>query len=243
MCATINWNNTMKSTLKTLSAATLGALALSSAGTAGAAVSLTGASLVWAEDSTTNPSSFADTLGGNGAWNIYVRPVGGAFVNSGDGASTAIDIPLSAGVNEFELWVHHESWGDNTVTNPGSYLNLFLGDRSGPAISARLSGGNFGNLAPLTTDQVALVPNVSDGALVAPASQLSFTAPSGDIVTLNSMSISTAADTVSAFNGNPTGVSQDTVFAVSVSVTPVPEPSTGLLGLLGASLLLFRRRR
>ena len=75
------------------------------------------------------------------------------------------------------------------MTNPGSYLNLFLGDRSGPAISARLSGGNFGNLAPLTTDQVALVPNVSDGALVAPASQLSFTAPSGDIVTLNSMSI------------------------------------------------------
>lgn len=233
----------MKSTLKLLSATALSAIALSAAGNADAAVSLTGASLVWAEDSTTNPSSFADTLGGNGAWNVYVRPVGGAFANSGDGASTAIDIPLSPGVNELEIWVHHESWGDNTVTNPGSYLNLFLGDRSGPGISARLSGGNSGNLTPLTTDQVALVPNVSDGALVAPASQLSFTAASGDIVTLTSMSISTAPDTVSAFNSNPTGVHQDTLINVSVNVNPIPEPSTGLLGLLGASLLLFRRRR
>jgi hypothetical protein len=233
----------MKSTLKLLSATAISALALGAAGNADAAVSLTGASLVWAEDSTTNPSSYADTLGGNGAWNVYVRPVGGTFANSGNGASTAIDIPLSPGVNEFEIWVHHESWGDNTVTNPGSYLNLFMGDRSGPGISARLSGGNFGNLTALTTSQVALVPNVSDGALVAPARQLSFTAPSGDIVTLTSMAISTAPDTVSAFNSNPTGVHQDTLINISVSVDAIPEPSTGLLSLLGATLLLFRRRR
>lgn len=231
----------MKSTLNLLSASAVGAVALVAAAPVEGAVSLTGASIVWAEDSTTNPSSFADTLGGNGAWNLYVRPVGGSFVNAGDGASTSINIPLSLGVNDLEIWVHHESWGDNTVANPGSYLNLFLGDRSGPAISARLSGGNTGSLAPLTTNQVALVPNVSDGSLVAPAGQISFVAPSGESVTLTSMSIGTGPDTVSAFNSNPTGVNQDTVFTVSVTV--VPEPSTGLLGLLGASMLLFRRRR
>lgn len=232
----------MKSILKLVSATAVSVLALGAVDNADAAVSLTGASLVWAEDSTTNPSSYADTLGGNGAWNVYVRAAGSStFVNAGDSAGTAIDIPLAPGPNELEIWVHHESWGDNTVTNPGSYLNLFLGDRSGPAISARLSAGNTGSLAPLTTDQVALVPNVSDGGLVPPSGSLSYTAGSGEIVTLKSMAFSTEADTVSAFNNNPTGVHQDTLIRVNVDV--VPEPSTGLLGLLGASLLLFRRRR
>lgn len=231
----------MKSTPKLLSAAAATTIACAFAAMSQAAVSLTGASIVWAEDSTTNPSSFADTLGGNGAWNLYVRPAGGAFVNSGDGASTAIDIPLAPGTYDFEIWVHHQSWGDNTVDNPGSYLNLFVGDRSGPVISARLSAGNTGSLAPLTSAQVAAVPNVLDSSLVAPAGTLSWSGVGKESVTLNSMSISVGPDTVSAFNANPTGSNMDTVIAVSLTV--IPEPSIGLLTLLGGALLAFRRRR
>ena len=231
---------TMKSTLQLLSATVAAITVFCMAAPSEAAVTLSGASIVWAQDSTTNPSSYADTLGGNGAWNLYVRPVDGAFVNSGDGASTGINIELGAGDHELEIWVHHESWSDNSVVNPGSYLNLFVGDRSGPAISARLSAGNEGSLTPLTASQVALVPNVSDGSLVAPAETLIWESGSQS-VTLNSMSIATADDTVSAFNANPTGVHQDTVIRISLSV--IPEPSTGLFVSLGASFLMFRRRR
>ena len=235
-----NHFTTMKSTLHLLSAAVLGVFTLGVAGKSEAAVTLSGASIVWAADSTTNPSSFADTLGGNGTWNLYVRPAGGSFVNSGDDSATAVSLDLAPGNHDLEIWVHHESWGDNAVVNPGSYLNLFVGDRSEPAISARLSAGNDGTLAPLTTSQVAQVPNVSDGSLVAPAGTLHW--ESGpESVTLNTMRISVADDTVSAFSAVPTEVHKDTVIAVNLTV--VPEPSTGLLALLGASVLAFRRRR
>ena len=143
----------MKSTLRLITATAAGvaaAIGLAVA-PAEAAVSLSGASLVWIEDDNTDPSSYADTLGGNPRWNVYVRPAGGSFVNSGNGLSTSVDIPLDPGTYDFELWVHHESWGDSAVTNPGSYVNLFIGDRSGPAISARLSGGTSGLLGACHT--------------------------------------------------------------------------------------------
>ena len=93
----------------------------------------------------------------------------------------------------------------------------------------------------LTDAQVALVPNVSNGSLVAPAGTLSWSGSGTESVVVTSMSIGSADDTVSAFNSNPTGVHLDTV--ITVGITVVPESSAGLLALLGASLLVLRRRR
>jgi len=237
-------SETMKSTFLTIFATAIGLLAIQ-AGTAHAAVTVTGATLVWAADSSSDPNSYADTIGGNARWNIYVRPAGASdFLNSDDGASTRFEASLSLGDEAtWEFFVNSASWGDNSVSNPGSYLNLFVGDRSGPAISARLTGGNTTVIAPLTTAQIDLVPNDADGALVAPAGTLAYQS-GGERLVVTGMKFETVGDTVSSFKDlpDPSGVgAPDTMITVNLEV--VPEPSTGLLALLGASLLFFRRRR
>jgi hypothetical protein len=237
----------MKSTFLTIFAATIGLLVIQ-AGTANAAISISGATLVWAADPSDDPNSFADTIGGNARWNIYVRPEGATdFLNSDDGASTRFEAPaLSLGdTATWEFFVNTASWGDNTVNNPGSYLNLFVGDRSGPAISVRLTGGNVTAVAPLTSSLLALIPNDADGALVAPAGRLSY--DSGlDRLTVTGLKFETVDDTVSSFKDLPDlqgAGSPDTKITVNLEVVLVPEPSTGFLAILGASLLFFRRRR
>jgi len=235
----------MKLTLRNTLATAVGVLALQAV-PAYSAITVTGATLVWAEDSSTDPSSFADTIGGNDRWNIYVRPAGATeFLNIGDGAETRFEATLNLGdTATWEFFVNSSSWGDNTVANPGSYLNLFVGDRSGPAISARLTGGNTGDLAAVTGAQVALVPNDATGSLVAPARSLGYSV-GGERLQVTGMRFSTVADTVSSFKDLPdlAGVgSPDTMISVDVAVV-VPEPSTGMLMLLGASAFFFRRRR
>ena len=132
----------MKSTFLTILAATVGLLALQ-AGTAQSAITVTGATLVWAQDSGPSSNAFADTIGGNDRWNLYVRPEGASdFLNIDDGAQSRFEVTLNLDdTATYEILVNSASWGDTTVANPGSYLNLFVGDRSGPAISARLTGG------------------------------------------------------------------------------------------------------
>jgi hypothetical protein len=86
------------------------------------------------------------------------------------------------------------------------------------------------------------VPNAIDGSLVAPAGRLSFN--TGDeIVSISAISMSVVDDTVSAYKEFPSGSEQDSVIRFTVSTSVIPEPSTGLLSLLGGSLLLFRRKR
>ena len=234
----------MKLTLRTTLAAAAGVLALQAV-PAYSAITVTGATLVWAQDSTTDPSSYADTIGGNDRWNLYVRPAGATdFLNIDDGAETRFEASLNLGdTATWEFFVNTTSWGDNTVANPGSYLNLFVGDRSGPAISAQLTGGNTGDVAPLTASTVALVPNDADGSLVAPAGTLSYSNGAERLV-VTGMSFASVGDTVSSFKDLPdlAGVaSPDTLISVDLEV--VPEPSTGILMLLGLSGWLFRRRR
>jgi hypothetical protein len=236
----------MKSTFLTIFAATIGLLVIQ-AGTGNAAVTVTGATLVWAADPSNDPNSYADTIGGNDRWNIYVRPEGATdFLNTDDGASTRFEASLSLGETAtWEFFVNTASWGDNTVNNPGSYLNLFVGDRSGPAISVRLTGGNTTAVAPLTSSLLALVPNDADGALVAPAGSLLYNAGGGEALQVTGLKFESVEDTVSSFKDLPdsAGVgAPDTKITLNVAVV-VPEPSTGFLAILGASLLFFRRRR
>lgn len=235
----------MKLTLRKTLAVTAGILAMQ-AMPAYSAITVTGATLVWAEDSESDPGSYADTIGGNDRWNIYVRPSGASdFLNRDDGASSRFEATLNLGdTATWEFYVNSTSWGDNTVSSPGSYLNLFVGDRSGPAISARLTGGTTGVVAPLTTSEVALVPNDADGSLVAPAGRTRFSA-GGEALEITGIRFDSAPDTVSSFKDLPdvTGFgAPDTVIFVDVAVI-IPEPSTGLLLLLGSAAFLFRRRR
>jgi hypothetical protein len=234
----------MKLTLRKTLAVTAAFIAMQAA-PAFSAITITGASLVWAEDSNTDPSSFADTIGGNDRWNLYVRPAGASdFLNTDNGATTRFEASLNLGdTATWEIFVNSSSWGDNTVANPGSYLNLFVGDRSGPAISARLTAGNSGALAPLTSSTLALVPNDADGSLVAPAGSLSYLSGS-ERLQVTGLSFSVVPDTVSSFKDLPDGSgagAPDTMIRVDLVV--VPEPSTGLLMLLGAASLFLRRRR
>src|SRR5690606_20324743 len=71
----------------------------------------------------------ADTIPDNSGWNAYLRPVGGAFVNSGDSTGLRFSVDLSvAGEYNYELLLQHQSWVDDSVDNPGSYLNLYFND-------------------------------------------------------------------------------------------------------------------
>ena len=201
-----------------------------------AALSFLGATAVWNADS----ASTADTIGGNPAWNVYLRDSAGTYVNGGDGDDTRFSVDLTEGTHTFDLVLHHQSWVDGSVASPGLSLNLFFDDRATPGISAKLAGGNFGAIAALTAADLATVPNDLDGSSVAPAGSLSY--QGSDLkVSLTNLAFSTGPDDVDAFKSFPTGKELDSI--VSVTLTVVPEPSTGILALSGLLFFVSRRRR
>ena len=214
-----------------------GALSLAGVQSASAATSLGGISVPWIQGQTGTLSgqTDADTVGGNAGWNAYVRPIGGSFLNSGNGASTRFSYELTPGSHTFEVLLQSPSWADNSPANPGSYLNLYFDDdRVNPGISAKLAGGNTGDLLALNAGDLALTLNDAGG----------MSAPSGSLevglVTLSALSMSVVGDQVRAFDSFPgDGVDSMVVFTVDVAI---PEPSSSLLSLLGLGLF-FRRRR
>lgn len=209
---------------------------------ASAVTNLVGISVPWIEGQTGNlpTQTDGDTVGGNTGWNAYVRPVGGSFLNSGNGPSTRFSIDLTPGTYNFEVVLQHGSWADNSPTNPGSLLNLFFNDnRSDPGISAKLSGGNVGDLEALTTADYALTINDA-GGMAAPAGSLVFS-DAEHIVTMSAFSMSVIGDEVQAFESFPGG-GEDSALAFSLDVVVIPEPSTSLLAFLGLGLLMRRRR-
>lgn len=220
-----------------------GAICLAAFQSASAVTNLVGVSVPWIEGQS---GPFAnqtdgDTVGGNTGWGAFIRPTGGSFVNSGDGPSTRFSIDLALGANSFEVVLQHPSWADNSPNNPGSYLNLFFnGNRSEPGISAKLSGGNTGDLQALTTSDLALAVNDA-GGMAAPAGTLVF-ADNENFVTLTDFSMSVIGDEVQAFESFP-GDGPDSQLSFTLNVAVIPEPSTSLLALLGLSGLFLRRRR
>ena len=217
-----------------------GALCLAGVQSASAATSFVGVSVPWIQGQTGTLAgqTDADTVGGNAGWNAYVRPVGGSFLNSGNGASTRFSIDLEPGLHTFEILLQSPTWADNSPDNPGSYLNLYFdGDRANPGISARLAGGNTGDLLPLTAGDLPMGVALNDaGGMSAPSGSLS----SGE-VTLTSLEFlyDGVGDQVRAFDNFP-GDGADSMLVFTLDV--IPEPSSSLLALLGLGLF-FRRRR
>jgi hypothetical protein len=212
---------------------------LCASGTSQAAINFVGVTIPWKSDS----DSTADSIGGNADWNVYIRPEGGSFLNDGDGDATRFSVPLDVGTHTFEIFVQHQSWVDDSPPSPGSYINLFFGNRTTPDISAQLAGGNFGALAPLTAADIALVANDEDGSLVSPAGQLlHVSVADGLMVELVGLEMEIIDDTVSAYSAFPSGFEQDSLFRITLAVA-IPEPSTGLLLGLGLGGLVFLRRR
>jgi hypothetical protein len=214
-----------------------GALCLAGLQSASAVTSFVGVSVPWIQGQTgaLAGQTDADTVGGNAGWNAYVRPVGGSFLNSGNGASTRFSYELAPGSHTFEVLLQSPSWADNSPANPGSYLNLYFDDdRVNPGISAKLAGGNTGDLLALNAGDLALTLNDAGG----------MSAPSGSLevsdVTLSALSMSVVGDQVQAFDSFP-GDGMDSMLVFTVDV--IPEPSSSLLALLGLGLFFRRRRR
>lgn len=219
-----------------------GAICLAALQSASAVTNLVGVSVPWIEGQTgaLPTQTDGDTVGGNTGWNAYIRTVGGSFVNSGDGPSTRFSIDLTPGTYNFEVVLQHGSWADNSPNNPGSHLNLFFNDnRVDPGISAKLSGGNTGDLQALSAGDLALVVNDA-GGMSAPAGSLVY-ADNENIVTLTEFSMSVIGDEVQAFEGLPGG-GEDSALSFTLDVQVIPEPSTSLLALLGLGFFLRRRR-
>lgn len=213
-----------------------GALCLAGLQSATAATSFVGISVPWIQGQTGDLAgqTDADTVGGNTGWNAYVRPIGGSFLNSGDGAGTRFSFDLTPGSHTFEVLLQSPSWADNSPANPGSYLNLFFNDdRANPGISAKLAGGNVGDLQALSADDIALTLNDA-GGMSAPSGSLT----SGE-ATLVEFSMTTIDDTVQAFDNFP-GKGSDSMLVFTLNV--IPEPSSTMLALLGLTVF-FRRRR
>src|SRR5690606_17713836 len=104
-------------------------VALAFANVATAATSMVGITVPWiqGQGGELPGRTDADTIPDNSGWNAYLRPVGGAFVNSGDSTGLRFSIDLSvAGDFNYEVLLQHQSWVDDSVDNPGSYLNLYF---------------------------------------------------------------------------------------------------------------------
>jgi hypothetical protein len=219
-----------------------GVFSLAAFHSAPAATNLVGVSVPWIEGQSgaLATQTDGDTVPGNTGWNSYIRATGGSFVNGGDGPPTRFSLGLTPGIYNFEVVLQHTSWVDDSPNNPGSYLNLFFNDdRVNPGISAKLSGGNTGDLQALTTSDLALVVN-DDKGMSAPAGSLVFS-DNEHIVTMTDFSMSLIGDEVKAFEAFP-GEGADSQLNFSLNVSVIPEPSVSLLALLGAGLF-FRRRR
>ena len=100
-----------------------------------AAVNLTGA-IQFSTNNSGNATSGGqvwNTLGGDSHFNLYAidGDLGGAFINSGNGPATSINVPLPDG--DYLLTIHGEQGGSDTGF---AGLNLFFnGDNSTPGIS------------------------------------------------------------------------------------------------------------
>lgn len=219
---------------------TVGLLALGS-GTARAAF-LTGA-IVYSSDSTGAPSSgqFWNTVGGDNRYNLYFAPAGDpatvSLMNSGDGASTGLNINVGPGVYSYQLF------GGNAQGLQTYSIGLFLnGDTSAPSLSAVFSGSNIAPI-PVATPAPSL-----DGTAATSTGSLSVVDGS-TMVTLTGFtwSVPTAGgpDRVSGFNDVPSGA-PDFVGSLTLTVSAVPEPTSLALlalGTLGAAIARRRMRR
>ncbi len=198
---------------------------------AGAQPTLTGAIAFQTDSAGNTGGQNWNTLGGDGSWNLYViqGAPGGAFVNSGDSASTSISIPLSVGANTFTFE------GDYAGSIPYEGLNLFFdGANSLPRISVfetiGVTGGrpDAGNTRQLDGNGVAGAGTLvfyADGYRVSVSNYLARLNVSG-------------TDRVSAHADSADGTN-DNLITLTITVEAAPAiPALGGAGLLGLALLI-----
>lgn len=197
-------------------------------------------------DSTGNASGGQvwNTLGvpPGGVWNLYVIQgvPGGSFVNTGDGTTTSISIPLSVGVHTFAL---NGDYSDVSVPYMG--LNLFFaGDNVNPRISVFGANGGGGAATGGSTYTLA------GGSGQPGANTLSFVADQYR-VTLSDFVYNgnvAASDRVSPHDSTVNGRNDNiTTFTLTVEAAPVVPTLTTLggaiLGLLIAAGAVVALRR
>jgi len=191
---------------------------------------------------------FWDTVGANTRYNLYVAPGsiadGNGFINHGNGAATAINIPLFAGSYTFTI-----VGADHPGYTPDA-LNLFFdGNGGSPGISVIAPIRVFGSPEPgFSANSGAATPFLSSTTGTVPgAGTLSFT-DGIETVTLSDYfwERSDSANLVTGFNDGP-GSPPDFTGQFTITVTnnatveggiggfSVPEP--GSLALLAVSLL------
>ena len=216
--------------MKRRGAILIGVAAVLTAMAAGAQPVLTGAIAFETNSSGAAVGGYWNTAGPDLIWNLYVIPgaPGGAFVNSGNGASTSISIPLAAGTYTFTLQ------GDHSLTQSYRGVNLFFGgDNTNPRISVYEANGVTGGQPDGSSTRQL------DGNLVAGANSL-VCYVAGYRVALSGYLVQTSVsgqDRVVDQNDTPNQVNDDLI-TFTLLVEQMPVPALGSAGVAALALLL-----
>lgn len=186
-----------------------------------------------------------NTKGDAYIYNLYVTSGGlnAPFINSGDGPTTSIAIPLTLGSHTFSIFGEASTQG--ALSHYG--LNLFLNGSATPGISV---------FAPRTTSSLPPFPAFSANS--SPNSYNIDTTPTpaagtlaysfgGQMITLTGFFLAAPSsvfnlDRVSPGNNVPSGIA-DFVGQFTLEVTSVPEPTGAMLVSLGIAILASRRKK
>jgi len=193
---------------------------------------LTGAIAFETDNTGLAVGGYFNTVGGDYGWNLYViqGPPGGAFVNSGNAASTSISIPLPPGTYTITMQSGHFQ------TQSYRGLNLFFGgEEITPSISVfeanGVTGGQPDGNATRTLDGED-VGNPGANTLVANVSGYRVR-----LSNFRAQTSGTASDRVSSLDNAPDGTDDD-IITFTLEVDPAPIPALGAAGLAALALLL-----
>ena len=231
----------LTSTTTAILLAACGALAGLAAGPVHAAsLNLTGLA-EFAADSNGGGSgqTFWNTLGGDSYFDLYVTGantgIGGAYLNSGDGAATAINSPLGSGTYQFFIF------GEPGADNGEFGLNLYFDGGTSPGISV-FAAANLSATGPvpLFAADTSAATRLLDGSTGPGAGTLTYSDGSSN-VTLTAYQFSDPTvnnlDRVNAFAATPSGAN-DFIGSFTLQVRAVPEPKASLLVGCGGLALL-----
>ncbi|MBL0928309.1 MAG: hypothetical protein IBJ11_11780 [Phycisphaerales bacterium] len=175
-------------------------------------------------------------------YNLWVRPVGGSWINGPTDSRAAINIPLTPGTYAYEMWGEPGQW----MTHYG--MNLFFND---DVVTPRISTWAARNESA-TGPRPDFFANSNsatrylDGQWKRGAGTLVFDDLSTNLrITLTQYwfgaPLPQSFDQVGAFDVSRSNVS-DYMGQINLSVTPIPAPgAAGLLAAAGA--IALRRRR